>query len=112
MCRRSVAFSMPQLIFLGCCLMVSSVSAASRSPDGCDILRHRAFEICKAKVSCAREQAAIAAMTPLIQRCTSGQSVPSHNQVRQALSRFTNDLYFQCCLGNALIPHLSPPFTK
>ncbi|WP_282096405.1 hypothetical protein [Epibacterium ulvae] len=101
-------FSIGLLILLINPLAASAVFAASQAPNGCEILQQRASEICKAKVSCAGEQAAITALMPLVQHCVSSERpVPSQRRVHQLLSGFTSDLYFQCCIGNAIFPQLS-----
>ena len=80
--------------------------AASRPVEGCQILRDRGSEVCMAKVSCDAAAAAVRRVRPLFADCAAGQQIPRQT-VLQALSQFKSDLYFQCCIGNALAPSLS-----
>lgn len=86
-------------------LQADSALAAGRKPDGCQILQDRGAMTCMAKVSCSRSAVAIARVRPLFTQCAAGEPL-SRRQAEDALSQFESDLYFQCCIGNALVPTL------
>lgn len=91
---------------IACVSLPLAGMAASRPVQGCQILQDRAGEVCMAKVSCTAAAAAIRWVRPLFSHCAAGQQV-SRETVLQALSQFESDLYFQCCIGNALAPSLN-----
>ena len=91
---------------LTCLSLPLAAMAASRPVEGCQILRDRGSEVCMAKVSCDAAAAAVRRVRPLFADCAAGQQIPRQT-VLQALSQFKSDLYFQCCIGNALAPSLS-----
>jgi len=90
-----------------CVSLPLAAMAASRPVQGCQILQDRAREVCMAKVSCTEVAAAVRRVRPLFAECAAGQQV-SGQTVLQAISQFESDLYFQCCIGNALAPSLAP----
>lgn len=87
-------------------ILPGAAFAASRSVSGCQILQDRASILCKAKISCQDSQAAISAITPLLEQCATGQEQPRQD-VLHRLSQFKSDLYFQCCIGNAYAAELN-----
>jgi hypothetical protein len=91
---------------LACLCLPLAALAASRPVEGCQILRDRGSEVCMAKVSCDAAAAAVRRVRPLFAGCAAGQQIPRQT-VLQALSQFESDLYFQCCIGNALAPSLN-----
>ena len=86
-------------------MLTASAQAAGRKPDGCQILQDRGAVVCMAKVSCRDSATAMAQVRPLFAQCAVGDPL-SRRQAEAILSQFKSDLYFQCCIGNALVPTL------
>lgn len=94
-----------------CLLLGDPAQAAGRKPDGCQVLQDRGAVICMAKVSCSSSAGAIAQVRSLFAQCAAGAPLP-RQQVLQALDQFESNLYFQCCIGNALASGLSNPISN